>query len=659
MPFRLSLFGSPRLLDAESNVVPVPEKTFAIAAFLLLGCRSGLGTRAQIRQFLWENADAATASTNLRKLLARIRSRQSEADFQLIRISRNHVELAPTVEIDLSRLRQLLASRDSSDIVELCDLYSGELLEGAESEESEFREWLEVQRTLVRDTWISAVAGRLEPAAASDRTAVRVAARRLLEVDAYNEVAYRALMRLHAADNEPARVRDAYRTLESRLREELGVAPDSATTDLYRSLLPHNPARPSASILRAPPPDGRFAEEPGFAPPAAIPPNRTGVPRVTVLPPPPVGGQNYHHQLAVALIEDVTIGLCRFKGLSVVAPHTALQLRDNSKRALFRTFGIDYAAETHLRNIGGEYSLSVRLIDAESREILWTTQLPFDQTRVAKDYRDLSSRIVVSLVDKIERTELAHYDVEQNATAYHLYLVGQKNLRTLDLPHIRRARRAFKDAVGSFPDFVPALSGLARTYQIEWLLMARGDSSLLVEAKRLASQAVEIDPDDARGYRELGVCGLYTGAFEESVELLHQAEERNPQFADLLNDFADALTHACDFPTALQKINLAIELNPLCPDQYWWAAAGVNYYLEQYGQAIGCMSRMRDQSPAFRLLAASWAMLGDRERAGEYVARTKEIHPDFSVSGWMSIVPIRDPRHASHYERGLREAGFT
>jgi hypothetical protein len=51
-------------------------------------------------------------------------------------------------------------------------------------------------------------------------------------------------------------------------------------------------------------------------------------------------------------------------------------------------------------------------------------------------------------------------------------------------------------------------------------------------------------------------------------------------------------------------------------------------------------------------------MLGEREKATSYVRKAQEIHPDFSVDGWLSIVPIRDPTFAQHYEQGLREAGF-
>ncbi len=243
-------------------------------------------------------------------------------------------------------------------------------------------------------------------------------------------------------------------------------------------------------------------------------------------------------------MEDIAIGLCRFRGLSVVAPHTAALLSQNGKKALFRTFGIDYALETQLQDRGGEVWLAAKLLNARSRKILWADQFEFSREAIARQYRELSVRIVLLLVDKIERTELSRYDIEQDATAYHLFLKGQRYLRVLDLPNVRRARREFKAAVTACPDFVPAISGLAHVCNMEWLLMARGDSELLGEAERLSRRSLEIDPDDARGYRDLGLCTIYGGRFDESLEAFSQGERRNPQYADLL---ADTPTH-CSTP---------------------------------------------------------------------------------------------------------------
>ncbi len=666
MSCRLSLFGPPTLLDRRGRPIPVPAKMFALAVFLILSSGGGPAKRTSIRQFLWPSADAKTAAANLRKFLARVRERQEEFGFELIHCERNHVELSPSADIDLDFFLKTVAARCADDLLAICDIYRGDLLEGMAWQELELSEWIEVQRTKLRDTFVGVVSHQLESRAdAVGPLQRRIAARKLIEVDPYNETGHRNLMRLFADEREPARVREIYINLRQRLRDDLGVEPDTTTSDLYHSLLAGKmPAPPFAIPASHADPSHRIPAgvedvSEGVQSVAVESSSMAGVPKVSVLPPPLVPELSYHHHLAVSLVEDVAIGLCRFRGLTSVAPHTSAEFSLGGKKALLQTFGIDYAVETQLHDRGGEIWLAVKLLDTRSRKILWADQYAFNRETIARQYQELSARIVLLLMDRIERTELARYEVTQNSTAYLLYLRGQRYLRALDLPNARRARREFKAAVNACPDFVPAISGLARTYQLEWLLLARGETELLAEAERLARLSIDIDPDDARGFRELGACTLYTSRFDESLEALRNAEERNPQFADLLMDYTDALVHACEPVTALQKIERAIELNPLCPDSYWWAAGGANYQLQDYQAAIRCLLRMRDQTPANRLLAASHAMLGERETARDYVRRANETHPDFSVSGWLSIVPLKDRRYADLYEQGLREAGFV
>ena len=93
------------------------------------------------------------------------------------------------------------------------------------------------------------------------------------------------------------------------------------------------------------------------------------------------------------------------------------------------------------------------------------------------------------------------------------------------------------------------------------------------------------------------------------------AERLSPQYADVLVDFGDTLTHSSRPAEGLVKLEKAIELNPVTPDGYLWAAAGASYYLEDYTQALRYIERMADPTPALRLAAACRAMQGETKQA--------------------------------------------
>src|SRR5262249_14241949 len=62
-------------------------------------------------------------------------------------------------------------------------------------------------------------------------------ARRLTEIDPLDEVAYRRLMRLHAAAADRPAALHAYHRCAHLLERELGVEPAPETRELYRSLV--------------------------------------------------------------------------------------------------------------------------------------------------------------------------------------------------------------------------------------------------------------------------------------------------------------------------------------------------------------------------------------------------------------------------------------
>ncbi|MGO8654724.1 adenylate cyclase, partial [Rhizobium ruizarguesonis] len=64
------------------------------------------------------------------------------------------------------------------------------------------------------------------------------------------------------------------------------------------------------------------------------------------------------------------------------------------------------------------------------------------------------------------------------------------------------------------------------------------------------------------------------------------------------------------------------------------------------------------RTPADRLSAACWAMLGDMKNARLYMRKVREIYPDFDVDKWLSVVPFKEQWQKEQYREALRRAGF-
>ncbi|MBX9454998.1 MAG: SARP family transcriptional regulator [Rhizobium sp.] len=646
MALTLVSFGSPRLLDRSGIAIAFPAKGLLAAAYI--ASRPGRSaTRAELAAFLWGD-DALNPLVNLRQLLARVKTRQQEIGAHLLTASDREIMVpADAVACDFLCLADLPVERPR-DIVEmsLAHLSGGFFAGGIASDRAEL--WIAAQQELLLSRFAAALQDIAHESDAGGRDALlKPAAYRLLEFDPYSEVAYRTLIEAFAAEGNVAQAKAIYDRYSNRLQKDLDAKPDSSMLAIRDHInvlaMARLPAAPAANVSVAPPGPGK-----------------TMLPRLMLMPP-TQDTASATGLLASSLLEDVTISLCRAKSILLVAPHTARRIaamEDAGRQEAYRTCSVSYLLETRLARAAGGDALFVSLVNIPEDTILWAERLPIEPEGLGAAFNLMVRRLSAAALSLIERHELSRIDRTTTPSAYQNYLIGKHHVRYLELPSIRRARRAFRATLKEMPDFAPALGGLSRTEHFEWLLTARGDTELLRKSEEHAQAAIDADAHDPTGFHQLGVARLYRGAFDESLELLEAAERNAPSHSDLIADHADTLVHASRPEEALAKIALALELNPLAPDNYWWTSAGANYSLQRYETAIESLSRVADQTNVLRIHAACWAMLGDRRKARACMRRAMEIFPDFKIDKWLELIPIRDPAERDHYREGLRLAGF-
>ncbi len=672
---KLTVFGEATVSLGGQLVPRVPANFLRIVVYLLLVNDNHSVSRGKLSQVLWSDTDQAHASMNLRQSLARIRKFQEQYGLNLIQGDATYVYLnlsqvkADLLSIDLLDYINHARRGDIESVLSLCELYTGDLLAQNEPQNSDFDEWLDIERVRLRDDLITMLLGMVNQSIGVSIDEKRQCARKLIEIDPYQEVGYRALMQTASQLGLIAKVERTFRECTRKLRDDLDVEPEEETIELYQQLLPKlSPATTRALILphAVNPSHGNGIEiqtPHSIRAVNQIEQNKlAGLPRVIVLYL-PHNPADPMEQLAASLVDDITIGLCRLRTLSVVAPYTSSRVVTESSidsfDGLSEQFGVNYVVDSKIVRRDGFCFLSVKLIDAATQEIVWAEKQKFDYVLPEQQYRQLSIRIILSVVSVIEKAELDRYNrLFQDPNAYYWYLVGKRDIDKFDLPKLRQSRQSFKNALTASPDFVPALSGIARTMQKEWLMLARSEKDILIEGEQIAKRAAPADPDDERPLRELGTISMYLGKFDDSLEYFDQGESINPQHADLLADYADALTHYGWLELAVEKINQAIAHNPLAPDYYYWVGGGALHNLERHSEALALLQQMQNPRAAARLIAACWAMLGEREKAEEYRRYALEDNPNFKIDDWISGLGVRLPEQRKRYEASLRQAGF-
>ncbi|AUW43986.1 peptide antibiotic resistance protein [Rhizobium leguminosarum] len=612
----LQTFGDLRLIETNGDPVRYPIKGLLMMAHIYAGASHEL-SRYELAQFLWNDVEADLARLNLRKLLSRIRETdggRAEMPFDFTATTVRLNTQAVSSDLDIFRAGGSPLERLNA-IAELTQRgFIGNIKPATKLIEAWIRAQRDTQALQLRQALLDALPDAQKPGAA--RT-ISSAALQILERDPNDEQVRALLHRLSGG---------------SSLSEKLPNGDGHARVQVKSSEVG---GETSADIER-------------------ISPMPLILPRLVLLPP-----TSKHADaglaLANALIEDVTIELCALRNISIVAPHTAGQIRrDSEKAAVVARHSIAYLLDTRL----SEEGLFAQLVYFPTDEIIWANRFAMTPDILPRQRRLIAQQLTMSVARELAENEEERLRFEANPEAYHAYLVGSSLMSKLTLPHIRRARKAFKQSLSHKADFSPSFTGLARTFTSEWLVTAQGNNELLHLAEQNALRAIERDPASAAGHRELGVTKLYLGDVDASVAALHLAEELSPHFADVIYSHADTLVHASRPGDALAKIRKAISLNPIAPDAYLWCAAGASFFLEQYEEAIAYVEAMKDKAPAHRIAAASCAMIGDRKRALFHRQRAESINPVFDVEKWLAIVPFKEHWQKELYREGLLKAGF-
>lgn len=613
--FHLQTFGDLRLIESNGDPVRYPIKGLLMMAHLYTGASHEL-SRYELAQFLWSDVEPEQARLNLRKLLSRIREMDGARaeipfDFTATAVRLNRQVVSSDLDIfrtDAPPLERLNA------IAELSQRgFIGNIKPATKPIDAWMRAQRDAQALQLRQALLDALPAVQSP---GDARIISTTALQILERDPNDEQVRALLHRLSGG---------------SSLSEKLPNG-DGRVVEV----------KPSTTDGQAPADTGGVSAMPVI------------LPRLVLLPP-----TSKHADaglaLANALIEDVTIELCALRNISIVAPHTAGQIRrDSEKAAIVARHSIAYLLDTRF----SEEGLFAQLIYFPTDEIIWANRFAMRPDTLPRQRRLIAQQLTLSVASELAENEEERLRFEANPQAYHSYLVGSSLMSKLTLPHIRRARKAFKQSLSHKADFSPSFTGLARTFTSEWLVTAQGNDELLHLAEQNALRAIERDPSSAAGHRELGVTKLYLGDVDASVAALHLAEELSPHFADVIYSHADTLVHASRPGDALAKITKAIALNPIAPDAYLWCAAGASFFLEQYEEAIAYVEAMKDKAPAHRIAAASCAMIGDRKRALFHRQRAESINPVFDVEKWLAIVPFKEHWQKELYREGLLRAGF-
>jgi adenylate cyclase len=403
-----------------------------------------------------------------------------------------------------------------------------------------------------------------------------------------------------------------------------------------------------------------------------------GVPRLSIIVLP---FENLSHDpdqdyFADAITEDLTTDLSRIAGSFVIARNTAFTYKGIAVdvKQLGRDLGVHYALEGSVRRIGDQVQVNVELIDAETGAQVWADRFDTDRRNLAEAQSEITGRLArtlhLELVQAVGR-QIEH-DQPVNPDAQDLIMRGWALYQRTQAASSREvAKQDFEQALQIDANSYEARLGIAAVLVVD---LANGTSSRPdtdeVDAEKLLSELLARNPNRSQLHDTIALLRRYQNRLPESRIEWERAIELDPNDAIAYGQLGVTLIYLGEPAAAIPLAEKRIQLNPNDPNVAlaYWSLGLAHLLLGHVGEAVDWLGKAHAANPSVYYidldLAAALALKGDLDPARNVLAASLKLKPDINSMSrqrarWAyTNNPAYRALAAKTVDVGLREAGM-
>jgi TolB-like protein/Flp pilus assembly protein TadD len=368
--------------------------------------------------------------------------------------------------------------------------------------------------------------------------------------------------------------------------------------------------------------------------------------RVAVLPLRNIAEAPGREYFAAGLTEELISVLSRVRALEVIASPSSSQYQDQSPpiSQIGRELNVGAVLQGSVRSVGDELRVSIRLVDAATKRLLWSEDYDQQLEKVFAVQRDIAVSVARALEVTIHGSEAARLGEAPTSDlkAYDLYLLARHDLNGRTEEGLQRSIERFRAALAKDPSFAAAEAGLADAYVLATIGYASIPRDVAVKEAREAAdralkanpaladaytsqgwvlmnfdwdwagaqaafqRALELNPSDARAYQWLAQCYSYQGRPEDAVAVAQRAQEFDPRSALIATEAGWPYLYLGRWDEAEAQFKRALELDP----DFALAHYNLGNVLEARGDLEGALDKyekaasLSNHAPMFVAFAA-------------------------------------------------------
>ena len=327
--------------------------------------------------------------------------------------------------------------------------------------------------------------------------------------------------------------------------------------------------------------------------------------------------------------------------------------------------GVQYVLEGSVRKAKDRLRITAQLVDATTGKHLWAEKYDRDLKDIFTLQDEIMMKVIAALQVKLTEGEQALIVAggTDNFEAYAKFLQGIEYVKRFNREGNLLARKMAEEAIALDPNYPRGYRLLATTHRLDVSLgISKSPKQSLAKAAELFQKVIAMDPSDAAAHGFLGMVYTLMRQHEKGIAEVEKAVTLNPNAADAQCFFGNILVFNGRHKEAIEAIKKAIRLNPFPPNWYFMILGLAYCHAGMYEEAIAALKKTLRVSPdnlfAHTRLAAAYSLSGREQEARAEAGEILRINPKLSLQHFAKTMPYRNKADKELIIGALRKAGL-
>lgn len=367
------------------------------------------------------------------------------------------------------------------------------------------------------------------------------------------------------------------------------------------------------------------------------------LPSVAVLPFQNLSGDRRQDWFAEAMSQEIANALSRTTSLYVVANYVNYDIERESAnlKQLARDQGIHFMLDGSVLRSGDRVRIHAQLSEVDTGLQKWADRYDtkFEDVFTVQD--EITKNIIVALHIKLSHGMDADTWAKgtDNVEAWTCVVRGFDHIDRADKQGMLEGRRLAQQAIELDPDYVSAWTLLTFSYADEayWEWTA-ARAELLEKGFEAARRGQDLGPNDPNHLAALADMYMANGDFDEAVVVAERAVARGPHSMDSLAMSGLALARVGQLERALKRVEKAIRYTPVFPPWVTIVLGICHLLTGRTRLAVSVLKEGVDRSPespsCIPWLIAALIEDGALDEARSMASNLLQLEPDFRARPW-------------------------